>query len=138
MEPAIGVGDIAYVDMSHFQSNPPEVGQVVLYKPEQLNSPTAKRIVAIGPGTIQIKDGSVIVDGNVLDEPYLKQGGATTPYSRSWGPVKLATGCIFLLGDYRDRSRDSRTYGCSTAADLVGLVKYVARSADAHNFHQVQ
>lgn len=138
MEPAIGAGEVVYVDMSYFQSHPPKVGQIVLYTPEELDGPTAKRIVAIGPSTVEIKHGTLIVDGDVVPESYLKEGGAITPYSRNWGPVKLPTGCIFLLGDYRDKSLDGRTYSCVTAADLLGLVKYGVTSEGTFEIHKIQ
>lgn len=139
MEPAMGPGDIVYVDTSYFQTNPPKVGDVVLYNAKSIkNGPTSKRIVALGGDTIQIKDGKLVVNGLVVGEPYLKPGGATTPYSRSWGPAKLSAGCIFLLGDYRDHSQDSRVDGCSTAADLVGLVEYVSSAAWPNEIHKIK
>ena len=138
MEPAIGAGEVVYVDMSYFQSHSPKAGQIVLYKPEELDGPTAKRIVAIGPSTVEIKHGTLIVDGDVVPEPYLKEGGAITPYSRNWGPATLPKGCIFLLGDYRDKSMDGRTYRCVTEVDLLGLVKYGVTSEGPFEIHELQ
>jgi len=137
MEPTIAPGDIVYVDMTYFKANHPKVGDVVLYKVKSLAGPTMKRIIALGGNRVQIKDAKLMVDGRVVVEPYLKRGGAATAYSKNWGPVKLPTGCIFLLGDFRDSSQDSRVDGCSSTPDLMGLARYILSAAGSREFHKV-
>ena len=139
MEPTIASGDVVYVDTSYYSTNRPRVGDVVIYQSKSRDVVVGmKRIAALGGSKVQIRDAKLIVDGRVIDEPYLMQDGAVTPYSRSWGPVDLPAGCIFLLGDYRDHSQDSRAESCYFFSDLVGLVRYVAPSGKALLIHAVK
>ncbi len=66
-----------------------------------------KRIIATEGQTVNIEDGSVYVDGVKLDEPYIK--GTTYPTDRSVEyPVTVSEGCVFVMGDNREHSTDSR------------------------------
>lgn len=138
MAPAIAPGDVVYVDMTYFTQNPPKVGDIVLFATSETNGGiSVKRIAALGPGTIEIKDAALVVDGQTVAEPHLKKGGATTQYSVAWGPLSLPEGCIFLLGDYRDHSQDSRADGCYLDANLIGRVEYVAPSGSHFSLRPV-
>lgn len=63
-----------------------------------------KRVIAIGGDRIQIKDGVVKVNGQVIDEPYISQGNVTE------GDIDevVPDGTVFCMGDNRQRSLDSR------------------------------
>ena len=63
-----------------------------------------KRVIGLPGDTIEISDGSVLVNGTALDEPYLN----TTEDTRSFGPVTVPDGELFVLGDNRLQSADSR------------------------------
>ena len=139
MEPIIGIGDVVLVDTDYFGGNQPKVGDVVLYRAKSIgNGPTVKRIVALGGGRVQLRKAKLIVDDRVIDEPYLRQGGAVTAYSQDWGPIELPSGCIILLGDYRDHSQDSRVDNCSSVDDLIGLVRYVSPSDEPERIREVK
>jgi signal peptidase I len=139
MEPTIAAGDVLLADTNYFAENKPRIGDVVVYRSKSIeNGPTVKRIVALGGSKVQLKGGKLIVDDRAVAEPYLKIQGAITTYSQAWGPIELPAGCIFLLGDYRDHSQDSRVDGCSFVSDLIGLVKYAAPSADLGNIREVR
>lgn len=63
-----------------------------------------KRVIAIGGDRIQIKDGVVRVNGQVIDEPYISQGNVTEGDIDTMVPE----GTVFCMGDNRQRSLDSR------------------------------
>lgn len=66
-----------------------------------------KRIIATEGQTVNIEDGNVFVDGVKLDEPYIK--GTTYPTDRNVEyPVTVSEGCVFVMGDNREHSTDSR------------------------------
>lgn len=139
MEPAISPGDVVYVDMTYFVANEPKIGDVALFTTTAENGGIGvKRIVAFGGSTVEIRDAALLIDGLIVPEPYLKEGGATTPYSVSWGPFTLPAGCVLLLGDYRDHSKDSRADGCYSAEHLIGLVGYVAPSGSLLTVHALE
>lgn len=82
-----------------------------------------KRVVGLPGETIAIEDGTVIVNGEPLDEPYLD--ARYTKRLVHMAPYTLEEDEYFVLGDNRDNSNDSRRVGAIRQSDLVGVVKYV-------------
>lgn len=75
-----------------------------------------KRIIGVPGDVIEVRDGSVIVDGEVLDEPYLDPPMTHGTY----GPITLGEDEYYTLGDNRGNSSDSRNYGVLPGDRLVG------------------
>lgn len=116
----------------------PKVGDIVVisrnkensvYTMTDANTPIIKRIIATEGQTVDIdfEEGIVYVDGIALDEPYTK-----TPTNRKWDidfPVTVDEGCIFVLGDNRNDSLDSRDarigeYGMIDTRYILGHAVY--------------
>ena len=86
------------------------VGDIVIARKETFDSkPIVKRVIATAGQTVDIdfERGIVYVDGEPLDEPYIAEP-ATDP-ENFIGPVEVPDGCIFVMGDNRNASTDSRT-----------------------------
>lgn len=75
----------------------------------ELSDTLVKRIIAVGGQTVDIDSatGTVYVDGAALDEPYIK--GLTQSYDGTEFPLTLAEDEVFVMGDHRDHSTDSRS-----------------------------
>jgi len=93
----------------------------------------AKRIVALGGDVVEIKGKRLFVNGKEIDEPYAVHADSVTyprderlpePYrSRDWfGPYSVPAGMLFVLGDNRDRSADSRYWGTVPQENVRGRV----------------
>ena len=88
------------------------------------NEPLIKRVVAVEGQTIDIDfvNGIVYVDEIPLDEPYVNE----LTYDREdfEGPVEVPEGCVFVMGDNRNNSTDSRrvTIGCVDTRYIMGKV----------------
>lgn len=71
-----------------------------------------KRVIGTPGDHVEIKDGSVYLNGEKLNEPYLDYGTKTTSADGCFTDVTVPDGYIFVLGDNRAVSGDSRRFGC--------------------------
>lgn len=114
----------------------------ISYKDGQL----VRRIVALPGDTVELRDGSVFVNGHRLDEPYLHRGAPTgmvrggdgdDPFGAHFGPETVPDGMVFVLGDNRSFSIDSRILGPVPMQRIAGKVTKVFWSwnFDEHHIH---
>ena len=75
-----------------------------------------KRVIAVGGDTIQGHDGRVFVNGHKVAEPYLAPGVITSDF----GPITVPRGELFLMGDNREHSGDSRIFGPIPTSRVIG------------------
>ena len=104
-------------------------GDIVVFKPppdwvQDDGTPFIKRVIGLGGDTVDIRDGNVYVNDVKLDEPYLyKEPGEQPQPTTVQGDEHrwvVAAGDLFLMGDHRANSEDSRTFGTVAASDVIG------------------
>ncbi len=85
------------------------------------NKDFIKRVIAIGGDTVACCDaqGRVTVNGKSLDEPYVYRDGPDEQ-NKSFGPVKIAKGKLWVMGDHRNDSEDSRVGGQVPQSKVIG------------------
>jgi signal peptidase I len=100
--------------------HPPERGDIIVFDPPTVSDkPYIKRVIGLAGETITIKDGFVFVDGVQLDEPYID--AAITECNRSrCDPVVVPEGSVYVLGDNRKNSSDSRIFGPIRIDSIIG------------------
>lgn len=113
MIPTIEIGDRVLAEKITYRFREPEVGEIVVFPDPTGQNPTLiKRIIAKGGQVIDIRDGVLYVDGVAVDEPYV-HGKETVAYpgSESNYPYTVPEGAVWLMGDNRPNSGDSRIFG---------------------------
>ena len=82
-----------------------------------------KRVIALPGEHLEIKDGKVYINGEELDEPYLQEGVTTQVGSdQPYYDLIVPENCVFVMGDNRNASTDSRAFGCVPLEKLEGTV----------------
>ncbi len=97
-------------------------GDVVVFKyPEEPEMPFIKRVIGLPGETVEVRRKQVFINGEMLDEPYKfhKRPGIDRQVDYH-GPVLIPEGKLFVLGDNRDNSRDSRFWGFVPLDYLMG------------------
>ncbi len=75
-----------------------------------------KRVIGLGGETVEGRDGVIYVDGRALEEPYL----ADDEVIDDFGPIAVEEGYVFVMGDNRDQSFDSRFFGPIPEDSIIG------------------
>jgi signal peptidase I len=145
MVPTLKVGDRVLVEKLSYRFGEPGRGDVVVFERDFIQTspkpkdepfwvdignsfkglfgfPTGgsqdyiKRVIGVGGDTIEGRDGKVFVNGEPIDEPYLPDGTETSAF----GPTDVPEGMIFVMGDNRGNSQDSRSFGPVPVDSVVG------------------
>jgi signal peptidase I len=75
-----------------------------------------KRVIAVGGQELEVVSNQVLIDGIAIDEPYLDESA----FMPDFGPVDVPIGTVFVMGDNRPRSQDSRRFGPIDTDSIVG------------------
>jgi len=125
MESTIEIGDMVLSEKVSYYFRDVQPGDVVTFEdPETEDRMLIKRVIAVGGQTVELVDGNVVVDGAVLDEPYT-QGRPSVPLVSPQGesivyPYTVPEGYVWVMGDNRTNSNDSRVFGAVEETSITG------------------
>lgn len=116
MEPAMVPGDRILVNRQAYRFWAPARGDIVVFAyPKDPSRTFIKRVIAIEGETVELKDNQVFINGQLVNEPYLKPGDYPP-----FGPETIPKENVFVLGDNRRQSEDSREWGVLPKNYLLG------------------
>jgi len=124
MEPTLHGGERLVVSPLPYAVHPARRGDVVVFHPpHDPGVAYVKRVVGLPGERVAIRGGAVVVDGVRLAEPYLRGGATPCRGACEWA---VPEGAVFVLGDHRGNSKDSRDFGPVPVDAVVGEVVLVA------------
>jgi len=107
MEPTLMTGDIALYNKLAYDITDVQRGDIIAFWSDEGNAFYAKRVIGLGGDTIEFHDGYVFINGLLADESLYLDENVETNCSKTF---TVPEGCVFVLGDNRDESLDSRYF----------------------------
>lgn len=121
MEPSLVPGDRIIVNRLSYRMWAPTRGDVIVFAfPKDLKRTFVKRVIALEGEKVELHDNKVFVNDVAIEEPYVKPGDYP-PY----GPKIVPVDNVFVLGDNRRESEDSREWGLLPKNDLLGKAWFI-------------
>ncbi len=127
MAPTLLSGDRILADLQFYNYHQPERGDLIVFVgPAGKDKEWVKRVIAIEKDVIEAKDSRIYLNGQPLEEPYAQHIGNEVSHPiESFGPVSVPEGALFVMGDNRDHSYDSRYFGPISIENVKGKVCYI-------------
>lgn len=130
MLPTVEIGDHLICDLMYYRSHNPQRGDIIIFQnPKDENKDYLKRIVGLPGDTVELRQNTLFVNGQAVDEPYamyINNG----PRPQIYGPYFISENEYFVMGDNRNNSNDSRYYGAIERETIRGRAFFIYFSWD--------
>ncbi|MDF1535337.1 MAG: signal peptidase I [bacterium] len=115
---------VPFGDGRIFSLREPARGDVIVFKyPRDRKMDFIKRCIAVEGETVEVKEKEILIDGKPVDDPhavFYDDEGSFLKGRDTFGPVTVPEGKMFVMGDNRDNSNDSRFWGFVDVKDVKG------------------
>jgi signal peptidase I len=102
----------------------PRRGDIVVFEyPRDTSRDFIKRVIGLPGETVEIRNNQILIDGQPLDEPYLSTAARTQ--MGNMAPVVVPADAVFVMGDNRGNSSDSRSWGPLPLSKIVGRAWFI-------------
>lgn len=121
MQPNLIAGDFVIINKVTYRFRDPQRGEVIVfrYPPDPEAIPYIKRVIGLPGDQIHIADGKIYINGQLFSEPYLN---ISTQRGGDWS---VPPGELFVMGDNRNNSSDSRSWGTVPLENVIGKAEVV-------------
>lgn len=127
MEPTLIRNETVFINKIVYRYSTPSRGDVVVCQFPGIEDHYVKRVMGLPGETLQIKDGVVYINGEALSKDYYNQDEVPRG---NFGPVVIEDDSVFLMGDNRNHSQDSRALGTLKISDITGKVEFIVWPLD--------
>jgi signal peptidase I len=121
MQPTLYTGERLLVNKFIYRFREPKCGEIIVFHPpgEPNNRRFIKRVIGVPGDVVDIKDGIVYVNNKPLNSQYTFEKIRSRYFNVDF-PLKVPEGCVFVLGDNRNNSKDSRHLGPIPMKSITG------------------
>lgn len=125
MLPTFVGGEFLVIDRFSYTQQAPQRGDIVVFHaPNESNRDFIKRVLGLPGETVEFRNTRLYINGERFDEPYIQEACTTANCPNSI--LQLGSNEYFVMGDNRNNSTDSRSFGAISLDTIVGeaIVKY--------------
>jgi signal peptidase I len=120
MVPTLSDGQFVMVNKLAYRLGGPSHGDVVVFHyPRDPEQEYIKRIIGLPGDTVEMMGGHVYVNGQIIEEPYIAAD------ARNTGEWQVPGDHVFVLGDNRNNSQDSRNFGTVSMSEMIGKAIFI-------------
>lgn len=121
MEPTLDGEELLIVNKWIYRVSTPEYGDIVVFHTDEERD-FIKRVIGLPGDQIEIKDGKVYRNGTALNEPYIN---GPMNEGANYKPTTVPKDSLYVMGDNRNNSKDSRMIGPVSLSEIVGRADIV-------------
>ncbi|PIU18531.1 MAG: signal peptidase I [Elusimicrobia bacterium CG08_land_8_20_14_0_20_44_26] len=128
MEPTLEVNEIYWASNWHYVNNPVKRGDIITFRSPVDDKDLIKRVIAVAGDSIEIRNKKVFINWKEIEEPYVQHTRKNEILvGDNISEMTVPDGCVFVMGDNRDGSEDSRDWKDSNGKHIyfinVDLIK---------------